>query len=345
MLFMKAVKDNKKDILILHTGGTLGMDLKGEPSDASLFLERVKKYAPRIFEIANISVEIVFNKDSSNIVPEDWAAIATSLDAQMDKYDAFIVIHGTDTMAFTASALSFMLQNPPKPIILTGSQRPLMDARSDAPRNLIYSVELATRSPFNEICIFFDALLMRGNRAKKISIPSFGAFDSPNFPPLAKAGVSTEFFPLQPSAGKYKFNPKMDPSVVNLTLFPGANIPEISFFKKYKAKALILQAFGPGDIPSKPADLISLLEELREHKIPVIICSQAINGRVDPHLYESGRKALEAGVIPASDMTWESVITKTMFLLGQKLSYSEFKDHFVANLAGEISDEKFAHDM
>ncbi len=343
MLISNSVKDTKKDILILHTGGTLGMDLKGEPTDASTFTEQLRHYAPRIFEIANISVEILFNKDSSNISPGDWTAIATALDAHMDHWDAFIIIHGTDTMAFTASALSFMLQNPPKPIILTGSQRPLVDSRSDAPRNLIYSVELAAQSPFNEVCIFFDSLLLRGNRSKKVSISSFGAFNSPNFPPLAKAGVGTEFTPLTPMAGEYKFNPKIDPSVVNVTLFPGAKIPTIEFFTKNKNKALVLQAFGPGDIPTTPANVMALLEDLRDQKIPVLICSQAVNGRVNPQLYEAGRKALSAGAISTSDMTWESAITKAMFLLGQNLSYEEFKIQFAQNLAGEINDEKYIH--
>ena len=337
------MKDSKPDILIIHTGGTLGMDLSGEPGDESTFKDTLKSHAPRIFEVANIAVEILYNKDSSNMTPGDWAALATALDAHMDNYDAFIVIHGTDTMAFTASALSFMLQNPKKPIILTGSQRPLMDARSDAPRNLIYAVELATRSPFKEVCIFFDSVLLRGNRAKKVSIPSFGAFDSPNFPPLAKAGVSTEFIPLVEQHGEYRFNPKVDPSVVNISLFPGAKIPDINFFLQNQAKALVLQAFGPGDIPTSSSNVMTLLDELKNHKIPVVICSQAITGRVNPELYDAGRKALAAGAISASDMTWESAITKCMCLLGQKLSYEDFKTAFARNLAGEITDEKFAH--
>ena len=220
----------KKKILLLHTGGTLGMGLTGKPKDQSSFINSLKQYAPQIFEIADIYLEILFNKDSSNIVPGDWSAIATTLDAKMDDYDAFIVIHGTDTMAFSASAISFMISNPKKPIIFTGSQRPLVDARSDAPRNLVYAVELACEARFKEICIFFDSVLLRGNRSKKTSIPSFGAFESPNFPPLAKVGVSTEFTPHQIFEGPYSFDPRVHTQVFTLTLAPGAPLPPPQFF-------------------------------------------------------------------------------------------------------------------
>jgi L-asparaginase len=215
----------KKNILILHTGGTLGMELTGKPSDATRFKENIQKYAPQVFDIANVQVEILFNKDSSNFIPTDWSAIATTLDAHMDSWDAFLITHGTDTMAFTASALSFMVQNPRKPVFLTGSQRPLLDARSDAPRNLIYAIELAAQGRFNEVCLFFDALLMRGNRAKKTSIPSFHAFESPNFPPLAKAGVSTEFVPHQRLQGTYHFDPRICSNVDSISFFPGLQLP------------------------------------------------------------------------------------------------------------------------
>lgn len=334
----------KKKILILHTGGTLGMELTGRPSDASKFESNIRRFAPQVFDVAEAHVEILFNKDSSNFLPTDWSAIATTLDARMDEWDAFLITHGTDTMAFTASALSFMLKRPSKPIFLTGSQRPLLDARSDAPRNLIYAVELAALGRFNEVCLFFDALLIRGNRAKKTSIPTFHAFESPNFPPLAKAGVSTEFTPYKALKGEYHFDPRISADVDSLSFFPGMKLPPISYFLDKGTKAIILQGFGPGDIPSRPGGPeLSFLAELQEAKIPAVLCSQAIYGRVDPELYEAGRRALDWGVIPAGDMTWESAVCKAMVLAGRKVSYEKFGKEFKRSIAGEISDEKDAH--
>lgn len=327
---------NKKKLLILHTGGTLGMDLTGEPGDAVLFKERLLKYAPRIFELAEVDVEILFNKDSSNIRPSDWVALARRLDACMDKWDAFVVVHGTDTMSFTASALSYMILNPSKPIIVTGSQRPLMDARSDAPRNLIYAVELAVEGRFKEVCVFFDSLLMRGNRTKKLSIPSFGAFDSPNFPPLAKVGAHTEYSHAALPAGPYSFDPRLETRVASVSLFPGFDVETFFSLTEKNIKGLVLQAFGPGDIPLGEGSVAHLIRHLTEHGIPTVICSQALYGRVDLNMYETGRAALNAGAISAQDMTWEAALTKMMILLGHGCSLQTFRTAFQRPLAGEL---------
>jgi L-asparaginase len=326
----------KKKVLILHTGGTLGMDLTGEPADADRFKERLIKYAPRIFEVADVDVEILFNKDSSNIRPTDWVALARRLDASMEKWDAFVVIHGTDTMSFTASALSYMILNPTKPIIVTGSQRPLMDARSDAPRNLIYAVELAVEGRFNEVCVFFDSLLMRGNRTKKLSIPSFGAFDSPNFPPLAKVGAHTEYAHTSLPAGPYSFDPRLETRVASVSLFPGFDVETFFSLTEKNIKGLVLQAFGPGDIPLGEGSVAHLIRHLTEHGIPTVICSQALYGRVDLNMYETGRAALNAGAISAQDMTWEAALTKMMILLGHGCSLQTFRSRFQKPLAGEL---------
>ncbi len=327
---------DKKKILILHTGGTLGMDLIGEPGDAARFKERLIKYAPRIFELADVDVEILFNKDSSNIRPSDWVALARRLDACMEKWDAFVVIHGTDTMSFTASALSYMILNPTKPIIVTGSQRPLMDARSDAPRNLIYAVELAVEGRFKEVSIFFDSLLMRGNRTKKLSIPSFGAFDSPNFPPLAKVGANTEYATTSLPVGPYSFDPRLETRVASVSLFPGFDVETFFSLTEKNIKGLVLQAFGPGDIPLGEGSVAHLIRHLTEHGIPTVICSQALYGRVDLNMYETGRAALNAGAISAQDMTWEAALTKMMILLGHGCSLQTFRTAFRRPLAGEL---------
>jgi L-asparaginase len=328
----------KKKLLIIHTGGTLGMDLTGEPGDADRFKERLTKFAPRIFELADIDVEILFNKDSSNIRPSDWIALARKLDSCMAKWDAFVVVHGTDTMSFTASALSYMIVNPTKPVVFTGSQRPLMDARSDAPRNLIYAVELAVEGRYPEVSIFFDSLLMRGNRSKKLSIPSFGAFDTPNFPALARVGARTEYSNEKLPAGAYAFDPRIETRVASMSLFPGFDVETFFSLTEKNIKGLVLQAFGPGDIPIGEGSIAHLIRHLTEHGIPTVICSQAVYGRVDLNMYETGRAALNAGAISAQDMTWEAAITKMMVLLGRGHSLQTFRTKFLAPIAGELSN-------
>jgi L-asparaginase len=330
---------NKKRVLMIHTGGTLGMDLKGEPGDAGRFKERLVTFAPRIFDLAHVEVEILFNKDSSNIRPSDWIQIAREIHQNMEDWDAFVIVHGTDTMAFTASALSFMLQNTPKPIILTGSQRPIMDPRSDAPRNLLNAVELAVEGRIREVCIFFDSLLLRGNRAKKISIPSFGAFDSPNYAPLAKIGATTEYGPIGTSNNaRYTFDPRIETRVVSMSLFPGFDVEPFFSLAERNIKGLILQAFGPGDIPMGEGSIAYLIRHLTEKGIPTVICSQSIYGRVDLTLYETGRAALYAGAISGQDMTWEAALCKMMCLLGRGHSMQSFRAQFLRSIAGELTE-------
>ena len=327
----------KKRILILHSGGTLGMDLFGTPQDGAIFLASLKKHVPNMFEIADVEVEILFNKDSSNIEPSDWVALARRIDSLLPKWDAFVVTHGTDTMAFSASCLSFMLLNPSKPIIFTGSQRPLSDVRSDGPRNLLNAVELAASGNIKEVCIFFDSTLLRGNRAKKVSIPAFKAFDSPNCLPLATVGATTTFGPSRISEGPYKADFRLETHIVSLPLFPGINMELFYDFSKKGVKGLILQAFGPGDIPMGSRSVVHLIRSMTEKGIPTIVCSQAVFGTVDLDLYATGRAARDAGAISAGDMTWEAVIGKTMTLLGRGLPLEPFRRQFLVDQAGELT--------
>lgn len=329
-----------KKILILHTGGTLGMDLAGAPNDGERFQSSLRKYASRIFEQADITLEILLNKDSSNINPRDWITIARKIKNDIANYDGFVITHGTDTMAFTAAALSFILGGLSKPVILTGSQRPLADPNSDAPRNLINAVEFAISGRISEVAIFFDSVLLRGNRAKKVSVPSFGAFESPNLPPLARVGVKTEFLPSpnpRPTSPD-RYDPRLETRVLSLPLFPGVDTELFLPLVDRGLKGLILQAFGPGDIPLGSRSVVHLIHNLTERGIPVAICSQAIFGAVDLSLYETGRAARDAGAISAGDMTWETSLVKMMALLGRGLPWAPFRDEFVKNLAGELSE-------
>lgn len=325
---------------MLHTGGTLGMNLQGAPEDGPRFLETLRQHASRAFELADISVEIVLNKDSSNISPADWITIGRRIHDRMSEWDAFVVTHGTDTMSFTAAALSFMLEGLPKPVVLTGSQRPLTDPHSDAPRNFISAVEIAASGRIKEVSIFFDSLLLRGNRAKKVSVPSFGAFESPNFQPLAKTGMKTVFTPevMPPPARAYRFDPRCETRVLSVPVFPGFDAEMLFPLVERGVRGLVLQAFGPGDIPSGGGAVAPWIRTLTEHGIPTVICSQAVFGGVDLDLYETGRAARDAGAISAGDMTWETCLVKMMLLLGRGLSWGPFRGEFARNLAGELSE-------
>ncbi len=314
------------------------MNLTGDIDPSVLFTKELQKHIPEMFEAAELSCEIVFNKDSSNMQPKDWILLAKRIHSLMDEKDAFVITHGTDTMAYTAAALSFMLQNCPKPVILTGAQKPLSDPKSDAPRNLLNAVELAAEGVVHEVSIFFDSILIRGNRAKKISIPSFRAFESPNLPPLAKVGVQTEYSPAPLPFGNYHFDPRIETRVIALPLFPGIDSDVFSAVIERGFKGVLLQAFGPGDIPLGELSTVHLIRSLTEQGIPTVICSQAVFGRVDLDMYETGRAAARSGAISALDMTWEAALIKMMVLLGRGLSLEPFRSHFGKNIAGELTE-------
>lgn len=330
---------SKAKLLLIHTGGTIGMNLEGQVDPQNAFARQLEKYCPSLFEMAEVSTEILMNKDSSNIRPLDWVAMAELLDTKRDDFSGFLITHGTDTMAFTATALSFMLQGFGKPVILTGAQRPLVDPRSDGPRNLVHSAQIALEGKIREVGIFFDSYVLRGNRARKVSSLSFGAFSSPNEPPLAHVGVKVDYSRyLEAPSQTYRLQTALDTSVFAFSIFPGLDTSALEpILSKYKA--VIVQAFGPGDIPAEDTSLTSLIRNLTAKNIHVIISSQSSSGEVDLSLYEAGRAAREAGAITSLDMTWEAAVIKAMHLLGQKLAPAEFRKQFIKNLCGEITYE------
>lgn len=331
----------KPRILLLQTGGTIGMTPEGRPDEPAAFARRLRAKLPGLDELAEVHVESVMNKDSSDILPADWVALATRLFAARDDWDGFVVAHGTDTMAFTASALSFMLAGFPKPIIFTGSQRPLGDPLSDAARNLLYAVSFASRAELRgEIAIFFDHVLLRGNRAKKASAGRFDAFVSPNFPPLATVGVRTEFAhePLRPQVTcAPTLDARVEPRVLSLTLFPGIDLELCRPLLREGLQGVLLSAFGAGNIPLGNPRIPEFIRLLTQDGIPTVITSQTFQGAVDLSIYETGRAARDAGAIGAGDLTWEAALTKMMTLLGRGLRREEFQTEFTRNLAGELT--------
>lgn len=332
--------NSKLKLLLIHTGGTIGMNLEGQPDQKNAFTKQLEKYCPSLFEMAHVEAKILMNKDSSNISPDDWTRIAQTLDGARNHYDAFIVTHGTDTMAFSATAMSFMLRGFGKPIIFTGAQRPLVDPRSDGPRNIVHSAQIAIESKIKEIGIFFDSYVLRGNRSRKVSALSFGAFSSPNYPPLAHVGVKVDYsryLEIPQSSYQPQFN--FDTNVFAFSIFPGLKTQELEpLLSRYKA--VVIQAFGPGDVPTENSELTDLIYNLSRKDIHVIISSQSNNGEVDLSLYEAGRAAREAGALTSLDMTWETAVIKAMYLLAQKPSKQEFRKLFVENLCGELAHEQ-----
>lgn len=327
-----------KDILLLQTGGTIAMQLEsdGPELDAEKWGKFLHKEIPELSRLANIDIEKVFFEDSSDVNMDHWKILAETLFEKHDSYDGFVVLHGTDTMAYTTSALSFALRNISKPIIFTGSQVPMSNIRSDARRNLVNAVELATH-PIADIAICFNDHLYRGNRSTKMSIGDFDAFASPNFPLLAEVGIDIKLYQDYPNhSTPPQCNPVFDDSIQVIKLHPNLNPDSLKFIDLERIKAVILETFGSGNMPVKGRyNLLPFIEACRNHGCHVIITSQAAYDAVNLDQYASGRAAKSRGALSAGEMTMEATITKSMHLLGLGLADDAFNSQFMGNLSGE----------
>lgn len=331
-----------KRILLIHTGGTFGMGFKDGTLAPSSFVQRIIEFVPEIKQIAEIESKIVANIDSSNIGIEHWIKIADVIAENYERFDGFVITHGTDTMVYTASALSFMLEGLSKPVILTGSQRPLSEIRTDARNNLINAVELATYQ-IPEVCIFFNNKLFRGNRTKKINIWGFDAFDSPNYPPLAEVGVGIEIHEknfLKRENKNFIVTKNFSDKVFCVKVFPGLRVEYLMSLLDLDIKGFVIEAFGSGNLPNiEERSLIPFVKSAVEMGKVVAISTQAVYGKVDLALYQCGKDALDAGALSCKDMTTEAGIVKLMFLFGK---YGDDVDkvigEFYKPIAGEISE-------
>lgn len=314
-------------------------DRESTELDPNKWSDVLYKEIPELEQLAQMQIRNVFFEDSSDINQSHWLQLIEILSNEVDTYDGFVILHGTDTMAYTASALSFALRNFPKPVILTGSQVPMSNIRSDARRNLVNAVELAT-SELKEIAICFNDHLFRGNRSTKMSINDFDAFTSPNYPPLAEIGIQIKFSSEATCTANEKFEamPFFDNSIHVIRLFPNMNPVMLDCLNLERTDAVIFEAFGIGNIPVKGEySMLPFVKKCIEHHCHVIVNSQAAYDAVNLNIYSSGKALINLGALSAGDMTMEASITKTMHLLGMNLSPDDFKKQFSENLSGERS--------
>ena len=299
--------------------------------------DNITQYVPELSRLAEIHFRGIFNLDSANMRPHHWQKLAEIVFRELDQFDGFVIIHGTDSLTYTAAALSFMLRNLPKPVILTGSQRPLAEIRSDARANLIGAVELATYD-FPEVCIFFGNELLRGNRSVKISSMDYGAFLSPNFPPLARVGVEVvRVGEVLKRGGDPVLETDISTGVVVMRIYPGFSHNHLKAVDE-NVGAIVIEGLGTGNIGSEDAVLLQALADWHAAGKVVVVNSQSPYGRVDLDRYQSGMLAMQAGAIGAGDMTTETTLVKLMHLLGNFPGKPEsIRELLIVPLAGEIS--------
>ncbi|NOZ12369.1 MAG: asparaginase [Acidobacteria bacterium] len=334
----------RKKVLLIHTGGTLGM-VEGKPDNQlkpAQMHESVLKTIPELFELAHLESTFACNIDSANLDIPDINKVLSTIRENYNRFDGFVIIHGTDTMAFHASALSFMVKNNTKPIIFTGSQKPLRHIRTDARLNLVNSVEFATME-IPEVCVCFNSTLFRGNRTRKISIGRFNAFQSPNYPILGSAGVDIRLQKKNIAAlpsGKTVFTELHHHNIGVIKLFPGCDtLTTAKCMINSKVRAVILEAYAAGNVPILTHSAIPAISELTESGIPVFIISQALEGQVDLELYECGQQARQAGAIGCRDLTFEAAITKLYYLYSEfpEINREKLAEKMLSNFSGEIS--------
>ncbi|KAK3835500.1 MAG: asparaginase-domain-containing protein [Linnemannia gamsii] len=278
--------------------------------------------------------------DSCNMTMTDWVRIATDIEANYQLYDAFIVLHGTDTMAYTASALSFMLEDLGKTVIITGSQVPITEIRNDAIDNLLGALTIAGHFVIPEVCLYFSNKLFRGNRSSKLDAIDFNAFDSPNLPPLVKVGINIDVNwseVIRPtSLSRFRAHKSMNPNVASLRLFPGITETTIRTFLAPPIQGVVLETYGAGNAPSTRADLIAALKEACDRGVVIVNCTQCKRGLVTD-AYQTGKVLYNAGVIPGNDMTPECALTKLSYLLGHNLPIAKVREMITKNMRGELT--------
>ena len=341
--------DKSSAVLLIFTGGTISM--AEDPSTGALRpvdFERLQDLMPELKEIGVKVKSVPFTPliDSSDVNPEIWQKLASLIDENYNNYDGFVILHGTDTMAYSASALSFMLENLSKPVVFTGSQLPIGMLRSDAKENLLTAIEIATayengQPVVPEVCIFFEDTLFRGNRTTKKTTEHFNAFNSYNYPHLAKAGVHIKYFRTYIHYNdrdlKLRVRDKMNPHVAVLKLFPGITKETVeAILNISNLRAVVIESFGAGNAP-RAKWLYELLKHANDRDIIMVNRSQCSTGSVEMGRYETSLNLMSAGVLSADDCTLEAIITKLMHLLGEYDNTEQVKQKLTVSVCGEMT--------
>jgi L-asparaginase len=335
----------KRRIYLAYTGGTIGMlpTRKGH-APAPGYLAEVMARMPEFDD--PLVPEYTLHEyptllDSANMAPSDWVAIGEDIERHYDDYDGFVVLHGTDTMAYTASALSFLLENLAKPVIVTGAQIPLAKVRNDARDNLLTSMILAGNHAIPEVCLYFGTTLFRGNRTRKIGSGILDAFRSYNYPPLGEVGVEIEIRrdrlrPPPPTDEPFHLQKVGNPPIAAIRLFPGITVETVRNFLVAPLRGLVLETYGAGNGPVRNQAFLDALKEAADRGVVIVNCSQCHIGGVNLDQYATGRALREAGVISGGDMTAEAALTKLYYLFGKGLPPEEVQRQMQVDLRGEL---------